>query len=211
MTSLDAPPHETATGAASPPRSLATTRFAVIDVETSGLSVRRDQLLQVAVVVVDARGTVLDTFSSLVRPRHGVFSRVGPRHLHGISRWSLRHAPRPEQVLPRVAQLLQGCVVTGHNVAFDVAFLQQTAKRAGVEVPIGPTLCTLRLSRRLDTERQQRHRLSDLCARYGIPHSKPHDALADALATAQVLPSLLELAAIDQPELLSALLPPGQP
>ena len=48
---------------------LAHTRFAVVDVETSGLSPRRHRVLQVAVVVVDADGRVLDTWVSLLRPR----------------------------------------------------------------------------------------------------------------------------------------------
>jgi DNA polymerase-3 subunit epsilon len=184
-------------------------RFAVVDVETSGLDVQRHHILQVAVVLIDADGTVLDTYSSLVRPRYGMYSRVGPRHIHGISRWSLRRAPRPEQVLPHITRLIEGAVVTGHNVAFDVAFLERAAQRAGVPLAIERTLCTLGLSRWLDPDRQRRHRLTDLCDRYGITHARPHDALADALATAQVLPRLLAHVAADAPAALAGLLPPG--
>ncbi len=61
----------------------------------------------------------------------------------------------------------------------------------GVTVPIVNPLCTLTMSRRLDPDRQLSHRLGDLCARYGIELVRPHDALADADATAAVLPHLL--------------------
>lgn len=171
-------------------------RFAVVDVETSGLSARRHQVLQVAVVVVDAAGEVVDSFESLVRPRYGLLSRVGPRRVHGITRWSLRNAPRPHEVLVELAPRLAGAVVVGHNVAFDVAFLEQMAHRAGVPMVLGPQLCTLRLSRSLDPERRLRHRLSDLCDRYDVHHRRPHNAWDDAAATAELLHRLLAEAGV---------------
>jgi DNA polymerase-3 subunit epsilon len=48
------------------------------------------------------------------------------------------------------------------------------------------------MSRRLDPDRQQSHRLADLCERYDVVLDRPHDALADAAATAAVLPHLLK-------------------
>jgi DNA polymerase-3 subunit epsilon len=47
------------------------------------------------------------------------------------------------------------------------------------------------MSRRLDPDREQSHRLADVCERYGVSLERPHDALADAEATAAVLPHLL--------------------
>ena len=53
-------------------------------------------------------------------------------------------------------------------------------------------LCTLRMSRGLDPDRERSHRLADLCERYGVSNERPHDALHDARATALVLPHLLD-------------------
>jgi DNA polymerase III epsilon subunit-like protein len=47
------------------------------------------------------------------------------------------------------------------------------------------------MSRRLDPERALSHRLGDVCQRYGVALERPHDALADAAATAAVVPHLL--------------------
>lgn len=166
-------------------------RYAVVDVETSGLSVRRHRVLQVGVVVVDSDGVVIDRWSSLVRPRHRWWYRVGPTRLHGIRRRDVRDAPPASTVLAALAQRIDGAQFVAHNAAFDTAFLQRAARRARVTLTIDDPLCTLRLSRSLDPQRQLSHRLADLCARYGVELVRPHDALADADATAAVLPHLL--------------------
>ena len=92
-----------------------------------------------------------------------------------------------------------------HGIVYDTARLdllgladrgwleqRKAGKTHGVDVPIVNPLCTLTLSRRLDPDRQLSHRLTDLCARYGVELVRPHDALADADATAAVLPHLLQ-------------------
>ena len=166
-------------------------RYAVVDVETSGLSLRRDRVLQVGVVVVDEDGAPVDRWASLVRPRRRLLFRVGPKRLHGIDRRTLRHAPRLESVLRELISRLDGAVFVAHNAPFDLAFLEKAASEVGVRLPVSTTLCTLRLSRALDPERLLSHRLGAICERHGIDLVRPHDALADADATAAILPRLL--------------------
>jgi DNA polymerase-3 subunit epsilon len=171
------------------------TRYAVVDVETSGLRPRRDQILQIAIVTVEPDGRVLDRWTTLVRLRHW-WHRVGPRHIHGISRRRLRTAPGAREALTELAARLDGTVFTAHNADFDADFIEQAARRAGVPLVIDRRVCTLDLSRKLDPERQLTHGLTELCARYGVPLTAHHDALADATATAAVLPHLLEAHAL---------------
>lgn len=173
------------------PLPLSSQRFAVVDVETSGLSLRRDHVLQVGVVTVDGDGVVLDRWSSLVRPRHRWFFRVGPTRLHGIHRAQVRRAPRGAEVMAELARRLEGARFVAHNAPFDLAFLHKAAAEHGTSLVVAEPLCTLRMSRALDPQRTQSHRLADLCARYGVDLVRPHDALADADATAAVLPHLL--------------------
>jgi len=173
-------------------RHVSTQRFAVVDVETSGLSLRRHHVLQVGVVVVDGTGQVLERWSSLLAPRSRWWFRVGPTKLHGIHRRDVRNAPPAVEVLGQLATHLAGARFVAHNASFDISFLQKAAARSGVALPIQQPLCTLRLSRQLDPQRQLSHRLGDLCARYQIQLVRPHDALADADATAAVLPHLLQ-------------------
>lgn len=168
-------------------------RFAVVDVETSGLSFSRHRVLQLAVVTVDPDGTVVDRWSTLVALPHR-WSRVGPTHVHGLTRRRLKGAPLIDDVLDELARRLDGSLFTAHNARFDGEFLLRAARRHGDPALIRSLerrLCTLRMSRRLDPDRTMSHRLGDVAERYGVRLVNAHDAAADAEATALVLPHLL--------------------
>lgn len=164
-------------------------RYAVVDVETSGLSTRWNRLLQVAVVTVDG-DTIVDEWASLVRLRWP-WQRVGPRRIHGIGRRDLRHAPTLHEVMGEVARRVDGAVFVAHNLEFDQAFLDRASRKARVALRPEATLCTLTMSRRLDPDRELSHRLGDVASRYGVVNDRPHDALHDARTTALILPKLL--------------------
>jgi DNA polymerase-3 subunit epsilon len=169
-------------------------RFAVVDLETSGLNTRRHRILQLGMVVVDADGTVTDQWSSLVKLRWPL-QRVGPTRIHGITRRTLRDAPHLDDALDELGRRMDGAIFTAHNAAFDSDFLARAVRRRPLNDPVraalDPRLCTLRMSRRLDPDRALSHRLGDVCERYGVVLERPHDALADAAAAAAVLPHLL--------------------
>jgi DNA polymerase-3 subunit epsilon len=163
--------------------------FSVIDIETSGLSTRRHRILQIAVARV-SDGRIVDEWSSLVRLRWP-WQRVGPRRVHGITRRRLRGAPAADEVLAELAERTRGTVLVAHNMRFDWAFIERSARRHHVDLEPDRRLCTLWLSRRLDPDRELSHRLADVCGRYGIVNERPHDAVFDARCTALVLPRLL--------------------
>ena len=167
---------------------IADQRYSVVDVETSGLSARRHRILQIAVVTVDGAGEPFDHWSSDVRPH---LWRVGPRQVHGLTIRRLRRAPPLHTLVPELVRRLDGTVVVAHNVGFDWAFVARGLRRAGYEPPDALRLCTLNLSRSLDPEFARSHRLADVCERHGVELRNAHDALADALATAALLPRLL--------------------
>lgn len=185
-------------------------RFAVVDVETSGLRPRRHHVLQIGLVIVDGDGSVIDEWSTLVRLRRPWY-RVGPRHIHGITRRSLRGAARPAEAFEELAMRLRGTVFTAHNAVFDFAFINRAAQRSRVPLQIDRRLCTLDLSRRLDPDRLLTHGLADVCERYNVMLTEHHNALADATATAAVLPHLLRDLGITEAEQLDELYFPRRP
>ncbi|BCJ70025.1 exonuclease domain-containing protein [Polymorphospora rubra] len=80
------------------------TRYAVVDVETTGLHPERDRVLSVAVVQVDRHGTVSDSWSTLVDPG----CDPGPVHIHGLTPQRLAGAPRHGEIAPQFDDLLDG-------------------------------------------------------------------------------------------------------
>lgn len=178
---------------------MALPRFAVVDLETTGLDTTRHRVLQIGMVTVEADGTVLDEWETYVKLRWPL-ARVGPTHIHGITRPMLKGAPSLKSVLGEFSERLGDSLFVAHNARFDGEFLVRAAEQQRCPSEqierLQQRLCTLRMSRRLDPDRQLSHRLGDLCERYGVALDRPHEALSDAIATATVLPHLLRAHAI---------------
>jgi DNA polymerase-3 subunit epsilon len=190
---LSAPSNAPRTSAAS---------FAVVDVETTGLRFDRDQILQIAVVLQDWSAHPTSVWSTYVRPSQFWSRDLGPQHVHGISRRKLIFAPSTAKAMQKFAQLTSGRILVAHNAEFDTKFLQAAALENEVDLNWAGVLCTLKLSRKLDPQRQQTHKLSTLCEKYGVVLDQAHHAEHDARATAEVLTHLLSAHGITDAESL---------
>lgn len=161
--------------------------YAVVDLETTGLSPRQHRALDLAVVLVDRHGTVQHEWSTLLNPQ----GPVGASHIHGIRDSDVAGAPTFDGVLPQLAQLLAGRALVGHNVSFDAGFLRSEFARAGWDWPAVPMLCTMKESFHF-LPTLGRRRLTDCCWASGIRLTDAHSALGDARATATLLASYLD-------------------
>ena len=176
---------------ASANNSIEEIRFAVVDTETTGLSGTDDYVLQLGVVISQADGTIDEQYETFVRRNFWKPGRLGAFKVHGITRGNLRRGITPIEMLERLNSYLVNTVFVAHNAKFDIAFLTGEANRAKTTIKLNGPLDTLKLSRALDPKRSLSHRLRDVTARYNVVVTRPHDALADALGTALVLPHLL--------------------
>ncbi len=163
--------------------------FAAIDVETTGLDPGTDRVCEIAVVVFDADGRVLDEYASLVDPGQPVRAT----DIHGITSGDVRGAPRFAEVAAEVAARTSGAVVVAHNLGFEDRFLAAEADRAGLVLPRLPALCTLATSRaQLDGAS---YRLNSVYRSFhGQWPAGQHTALGDCRALAQLLPEMLRQA-----------------
>ena len=172
-------------------KSLEDIRFAVVDTETTGLSGTDDYVLQLGVVISRSDGTIEEQYETFVRRNFWKPGRLGAFKVHGITRGNLRRGIAPIEMLERLNSYLVNTVFVAHNAKFDIAFLNGEANRVKTSIKLNGPLDTLKLSRALDPKRSLSHRLGDVTARYNVVVTRPHDALADALGTALVLPHLL--------------------
>lgn len=170
-----------------PPRPESALGFAVIDVETSGLSPQRNRVIEVAVVHTDIWGRPQREWATRVNPQ----GTVGPTEVHGIRQEDVASAPLFREIIPGLLGLLRGRAIVAHNAPFDTAFLGYEFGRAQWAWPEVPTFCTLGESRHF-LPHIERRRLADCCAACGVRLDNAHSALGDARATAAVLQRYLQ-------------------
>ncbi|MEM6336509.1 MAG: exonuclease domain-containing protein, partial [Bacteroidota bacterium] len=161
--------------------------FVVLDTETTGLEVTRDRVIEIGAVKV-VGGRVVDTFQQLINPERHIPRKIA--HLTGISDESVFDAPPAAEVVPQFMDFLGDGVIVAHNWPFDRRFLEAELSRLDLPMVQNPSLCTLRLARRLLTALPSKS-LANLKRHYGIRTSRAHRALADSEATAKVLERLL--------------------
>jgi DNA polymerase-3 subunit epsilon len=139
-------------------------------------------------VVLVGGGELHESWSSLART-HAPLSR-GIQRFTGITQRMVDTAPRPEDVLPRVAALLEGRVLVAHNAPFDRRVLRQAFERCGLRWPRPPVVCTLAMARRFAPLVRER-KLAALAGALGIEVDEVHRALPDATTCARILCALL--------------------
>lgn len=174
--------------------------FAVIDVETTGLSPQRDRILELAIVRLDESGAIVDEWVSRFDPE----GPVGATHIHGITQADVVGQPRFADVAPMVMAALSGLAVVAHNAKFDLAFLRNELKGAGWSVPWIAAYCTLDASYAYLPD-MDRRRLVDCCWAVGVRLEDAHSALGDARAAAGLLGAYLTVNGGPDPILLEAL------
>jgi DNA polymerase III epsilon subunit family exonuclease len=137
-------------------------------------------------------GELLATYQTFVRPDE----RIPPyiTSLTGISDAMVADAPRIGEMLPSFLEFLGGAVVVGHNVRFDLSFLNHALRSTGRERLANATVDTLALARRLVRDMVPNCKLGTLAATLRLPHQPSHRALTDVLATGDLLHALLERA-----------------
>ncbi|MDX2973667.1 exonuclease domain-containing protein [Kribbella solani] len=163
--------------------------YAVIDTETTGLlPSHRHRVIEIAVVLLDARGQVEREWVTLLNPQRD----LGPQHIHGILTADVLAAPAFADVAAQLAELLAGRMVVGHNVEFDLGFLRAEFARLGVVAPLitERSMCTMALAGYLYPGAKRT--LGACCAAAGISIEGWHSALADTRATAELFGSYLK-------------------
>lgn len=171
---------------------LAALRFLVVDVETTGMAAAGDdRVTEVAAIALEG-GRVTPVLETLVHPRRPIPPRIAA--LTGITDAMVAGAPPFAAIADRFADALDGRVFAAHNASFDWGFCSAELARAGRPVATPPSLCTVRLARRV-LPGLPRRSLDHVTAHYGVRIAHRHRAGGDALATAHVLRHLLADAA----------------
>jgi DNA polymerase-3 subunit epsilon/ATP-dependent DNA helicase DinG len=178
------------------------TSIVAIDIETTGLDEKRDVIIEIAAVKFKGH-RVEDEFSTLINPgRHIPEFITG---LTGIDDAMVRQAPRLADIAHELEAFVGDCPVVGHNVRFDLGFLQKTGILAYNEV-----IDTYELAAVLMPS-ASRYNLGALGQQLGIPLPATHRALDDARVTQAAYVRLMEMAAELPLETLAEIVRLGEP
>ena len=162
--------------------------FCVLDVETTGLDCIENHVVQVGIIKV-ADDQVIDLLNTFVNPGCHIPSRA--TEIHGITDNDVKGAPTYKQIADRMVSLLDGSTVVGHNVTFDLNFIQQIlVERSNPKHILNMEYVdTWDFANRLRLPVQD-YKLQTLLAFYGIDPGEAHTAYDDARATLELFNAL---------------------
>jgi DNA polymerase-3 subunit epsilon len=163
------------------------TRLVVVDVETTGLNLMNDTLISIgAVAVVNGRIALGDSFSVVLQQRES--SRKENILIHGISGSAQREGVLPADALLAFLEYLGKSPLVAFHVAFDETMIKRALHQyLGISFE-HPWLDLAYVLPTLYPGLMPSHRsLDDWASHFDIGNDDRHNAVADALATAQLL------------------------
>lgn len=151
--------------------------YIALDIETTGFDASLDQVIEIAAIKFEG-SKILESFETLVNPQVPVPEMI--THITGIKEEDLTDSPRFEQIQEKLAQFLGNHPIIGHNISFDVTFLNSkglrltnplydTLQLATILLPGLASYSLDTLGRTLKIEHEHKHRaMSDTKASYEL-------------------------------------------
>ncbi|MBL8029725.1 MAG: hypothetical protein JNN11_00565 [Candidatus Doudnabacteria bacterium] len=170
--------------------------YCSLDIETSGFDPLKDEILEVGFVkfqISPARSghsggnsefQILEEWTRVFKPTKPVDAKI--LGLTGIKQAELDAAPEFSEYKEILQSKISGTVIVGHNVVFDIKFLEEV----GI-VFSGQVVDTLDLVQWI-LPTHHSYNLENLMHYFGIKHPDAHRALADAKACLEVLKCMLK-------------------
>lgn len=157
--------------------------FTVIDIETTGLSISLDYIVEISSVKV-RNNKIIDTFTSYIKPPIPIPQKATV--IHGITNEMVKSAPSSLEVMQEWLNFIGDDVIIGHNIEkFDLPMVKRFAYLNNSYAD------TLKLSKCCGLEAVN-HKLHTLCSLFGIVNERAHNSLSDCIATYELYLKLKE-------------------
>ncbi len=161
--------------------------FCVIDLETTGMDLRHDDIVSFgATIVANGRIHCGRSAYGLVSPRRPV--SVASLKVHNLRQADLADAPPIDDVLDALIGLLAHRVLVAHAAWFEHAFLNRALHRRGRSVgrAVLDTAALLRACGLSAVGSPRESNVEAAARQLALPIHTPHHALGDALTAAEV-------------------------
>ncbi|EOU1462664.1 UvrD-helicase domain-containing protein [Clostridium perfringens] len=157
----------------------------VFDVESTGVDVTEDEIIQIAAIKLNKKGEVVDKFEKFLKNKKPVKDSY---YVHGFSDEMLqRIGEDKEKVLKEFVEYSKDSIIVGHNVQYDINILCSELERNNLGKPKFKTFYdNLDIYRRFYPGNIN-YKLENLSKVYDTKHKPSHDAMDDIIATGELL------------------------
>lgn len=169
------------------PIDLKTATYVVFDIETTGLSITRNNITELAAVKLQG-GQEIGRYTTFVNPHEKIPYHI--QQLTNITDEMVKDAPDLEPVLKEFVEFVGDGILVAHNARFDMGFIQASLRKYGMPELPNPFLDTLELARLLFPT-MKNHRLNTLADKYKVLLESHHRAVDDTVALGGILNGLL--------------------
>lgn len=159
--------------------------YIVIDTETTGLSHYSNEIIEIAAIRIE-NGKIIDQYQTLVKP-HNVISPNITR-ITGITNEMVKNSPDILDVLPDFFKFIGDSPLIGHNITFDLRFLNSY-----LEENLTNSLADTMLIARKKLPNLDNHKLETIVRHLNITDHQDHRALSDCNITNKVYEQLSSL------------------
>lgn len=170
-------------------------KIAFTDIETSGLSATKQDVLEIGCVIADeVTLDIIEVFEFKVKPRPDTVMKQEALDLNGYNEHMWKDALSPEEAALKYAHKTQGTMFCAHNATFDYAFITAMADRADVALFLDKyKLDTMSMARML-LPRLGSYSLKSMCEVLKIePEPDIHRALSGAMKCYEVYKGLMAI------------------
>jgi DNA polymerase III subunit epsilon len=181
--------------------------YAVVDLETTGLDPRGDEIVSFASIPIEeGRVVVGRACTGIARPERMPDAKT--IRIHGLRPVDLADAPPLTELCDRILESLAGRVLVAHAAWIERGFLSAALKPLGVRLA-GPVLDTAMLARQVldpgTLPDEGAVSLSDAARGVSLPVHSPHVAEGDALTTAQLFLAIVARLERTEPQTVGSL------
>jgi len=155
--------------------------YTVIDIETTGLSAYHNEIIELSALRV-RNHEIVSEFSSLIKPGGKINYFIS--NLTGITNQMLENAPDITKILPEYINFISDDIVLGHNVNFDIEFINKNLKKYFNNGFSNNYIDTMMLSRKHCNLKS--NKLQSLAHHYKVDLTGHHRALNDCKITNKI-------------------------
>jgi len=162
--------------------------FVVFDIETTGLSVSEDKIIEISAMKIKNH-QIIEQFDAFVNPEQKLSAFT--TKLTGITDSDVKTAKTIDQVMPDFKAFIEGAILVAHNATFDMGHIHENLKHLDLYEADYPSIDTLQIARQVYGDKIKRFNLKAVAKLFKVELKQHHRAEYDTRATTDIFLHML--------------------